>query len=62
MSAKYVSQKPDGYLKTRNNVYLEREANQQERTFAEQSALRNLPEQTRSNYGDNDLKFKGDKN
>lgn len=51
MSAKYVSNKPDGYSKTRNNIYLERERRQQMRTFDQQSQLRNLPEQNRENYG-----------
>lgn len=51
MSAKYTSNKPDGYLKTRNNVYLDREHNQQERTAQEQSQLRDLPAQSKANYG-----------
>lgn len=51
MSAEYQSPKPDGYLATRNNVYLERERLQQVRTFAEQGACRNLPEQSKENYG-----------
>ena len=51
MSAEYVSSKPDGYLKTRNAVYRDREVKQQARTFEEQSALRNLPAQSKSNYG-----------
>ncbi|HHF7341066.1 TPA: hypothetical protein ACPSKZ_000667 [Legionella anisa] len=51
MSAKYESEKPDGYLKTRNAVFRDREAKQQDRTFAEQSALRNLPAQSKENYG-----------
>lgn len=51
MGAKYNSQKPDGYLSTRNNVYLDRQSKQQTRTFAEQGALRNLPEQSMANYG-----------
>ena len=55
MGAKYNSQKPDGYLKTRNNVYLEREAKQQERTYAESGASRNLPEQSKANYGHKDI-------
>jgi hypothetical protein len=55
MGAKYVSQKPDGYLKTRNNIYLEREALQQERTYAEAGASRNLPEQSKANYGKKDI-------
>lgn len=61
MGAKYESTKPDGYLKTRNNVFLERESKLQERTVREQRELRDLPAQSRANYGDNDLKFKGDK-
>lgn len=55
MGAKYVSQKPDGYLRTRNNVYLEREALQQTRTYAEAGASRNLPEQSKANYGKKDI-------
>lgn len=54
MSAKYESEKPDGYLGTRNNVYLDREMKQRERTFAEQSQLRNLPPQSKENYGKKD--------
>lgn len=55
MSAEYTSPKPDGYLKERNNVYLDREAKQQARTFAEQGACRNLPEQSKANYGKKDI-------
>ena len=51
MSANYVSPKSDGYLATRNAVYREREIKQQMRAVAEQGALRNLPEQSRQNYG-----------
>ena len=51
MGAKYVSDKPDGYLKTRNNVYLDREIKQEVRTMDEQGACRNLPEQSKENYG-----------
>lgn len=51
MGAKYNSQKPDGYRSTRNNIYLEREAKQQERTYKEASACRNLPAQSKENYG-----------
>lgn len=51
MSAKYESEKPDGYLSTRNNVYLQREQKQQIRTYAEQGASRNLPAQSKANYG-----------
>lgn len=51
MSANYTSNKPDGYLRTRNEVYRDRERKMQERTMAEQSQLRNLPEQTKENYG-----------
>ncbi len=51
MSAKYNSQKPDGYLKTRNEVYRDREMKQQERTAQEQAQLRDLPEQSKVNYG-----------
>lgn len=55
MGAKYTSNKPDGYLSTRNNVYLEREAVQQVRTCKEAGASRNLPEQSKSNYGKKDI-------
>lgn len=55
MSAKYVSTKPDGYLSTRNNVYLEREAKQQVRTYQEAGASRNLPPQSKENYGKKDI-------
>lgn len=51
MGAKYESEKPDGYMSTRNSIYRNREERQQERTFAEQSALRNLPAQSKENYG-----------
>lgn len=51
MSATYESPKSDGYLKTRNNIYLDRERKQQVRTVEEQSALRNLPPQSKENYG-----------
>ena len=56
MGAKYNSQKPDGYLSTRNNVYLDREAKQQERTYKEAGASRNLPEQNKANYGKKEYK------
>ena len=51
MGAKYVSDKPDGYLSTRNNVYLDREQKQEIRTFKEAGASRNLPAQSKANYG-----------
>jgi len=51
MSAEYVSPKLDGYLGTRNNVYREREMVQEVRTYAEQGACRNLPPQSKENYG-----------
>ncbi len=51
MSAKYTSSKPDGYMSTRNNIYLEREQTQQVRTFKEAGACRNLPAQSKDNYG-----------
>jgi threonine dehydratase len=51
MGAKYVSDKPDGYLSTRNNVYLDREQKQEVRTFKEAGASRNLPAQSKANYG-----------
>lgn len=50
MGAKYVSDKPDGYLSTRNNVYLDREYKQKIRTFKGADACRNLPEQSKNNY------------
>jgi len=59
MGAKYTSQKPDGYLSTRNNIYLERESLQQTSTYRHAGASRNLPEQSMANYGKNDLRFKG---
>jgi hypothetical protein len=55
MGAKYVSNKPDGYLSTRNNVYLDREQKQQVRTFKEAGASRNLPPQSKANYGMKDI-------
>ena len=51
MGARYESDKLDGYMSTRNNIYLERERLQQERTYKEAAACRNLPEQTKENYG-----------
>ncbi len=51
MSAEYVSPKPDGYLVTRNNIYLAREQKQEVRTYSEQGAGRNLPAQSKENYG-----------
>jgi hypothetical protein len=51
MGAKYVSDKPDGYLSTRNNVYLDREKKQEVRTFKEAGACRDLPAQSKANYG-----------
>ena len=55
MGAKYTSPKPDGYKATRNNIYLEREAVQQVRTYKEAGASRNLPEQSKANYGKTDI-------
>lgn len=51
MGAKYVSQKQDGYQATRNNIYLEREEKQEVRTYKEAGACRNLPAQSKANYG-----------
>jgi len=51
MGAKYTSPKPDGYLETRNNVYLDREYKQEVRTYREAGACRNLPQQSKANYG-----------
>jgi threonine dehydratase len=56
MSAKYTSNKPDGYQATRNNIYLEREQTQQVRTFKDAGACRNLRAQSRDNYGRKDYK------
>ncbi len=55
MGAKYTSNKPDGYLSTRNNVYLDREQKQEVRTYKEAGASRNLPEQSKANYGKKDI-------
>lgn len=60
MGAKYESNKPDGYLSTRNNIYLERGEKQQIRTFRESDALRDLPEQSKSNYGNENYRTKID--
>jgi threonine dehydratase len=54
MGAKYESPKPDGYESTRNNIYLEREQKQQVRTYKEAGASRNLPAQSKQNYGKKD--------
>lgn len=51
MGAKYNSQKQDGYLSTRNNVYLEREMKQEVECYRHAGASRNLPEQSKENYG-----------
>lgn len=51
MGAKYTSNKPDGYLSTRNNVCLDREQKQEIRTFKEAGACRDLPPQSAANYG-----------
>ncbi len=51
MGAEYVSSKPDGYLKTRNEVYRDREKKLEVRTMEEQAALRNLPPMSKENYG-----------
>ena len=51
MGAKYNSQKPDGYMSVRNAVYKYRDAIQQTREAMHQDALRNLPEQSKENYG-----------
>jgi len=56
MGAKYTSQKPDGYLSTRNNVYLDREQKQETRTYKEAGASRNLAPQSKANYGQKDYK------
>lgn len=55
MGAKYVSNKQDGYLSTRNNVFLDREKKQQVRTYQEAGASRNLPAQSQDNYGKKDI-------
>jgi hypothetical protein len=51
MSANYTSPKPDGYLNTRNNVYLERGMKQEVATYKAAGACRNLPAQSKANYG-----------
>lgn len=56
MGAEYTSNKPDGYLSTRNEVYRDREKKLEIRTVKEQDALRNLPPQTKANYGKKDYK------
>jgi threonine dehydratase len=55
MTANYVSDKQDGHLSTRNNVFLDREQKQQVRTFKEAGACRNLPAQSKANYGKKDI-------
>jgi hypothetical protein len=55
MGAKYTSPKPEGYLSTRNNIYLAREKQQETRTYAEAGACRNLPTQSKENYGKRDI-------
>lgn len=56
MGAKYESDKPDGYLKIRNEIYRDRVKKLQVRDMQAQAALRNLPEQSKENYGDEDYK------
>ncbi len=56
MGARYTSPKPDGYQATRNNIYLEREMKQEMRTYKEAGACRNLPEQSKENYGKKEYK------
>jgi hypothetical protein len=51
MSAKYTSTKPDGYQAIRNNIYLERGAKQEQATYKAAGACRNLPAQSKANYG-----------
>ena len=56
MSAEYNSPKSDGYLKMRNEVYRERVKLLQARDMYSQACLRNLPEQSKENYGKEDYK------
>ena len=51
MGAKYTSNKPDGHRATRNSIYRVREEKLEIRTFKDAGACRNLPEQTKENYG-----------
>jgi len=51
MSAQYTSPKPDGYCKTRNHVYREREMALQARIIEQQAPLKDMPAQTKANYG-----------
>jgi hypothetical protein len=51
MGAKYTSDKPDGYLSTRNNVYLDREKKQEVAAYKHANASRDLPAQSKENYG-----------
>ncbi len=55
MGAKYTSEKPEGYLYVRNNVYLDREAKQQVCAFEHANASRDLPNQSKANYGKKDI-------
>ncbi len=55
MGAKYTSPKPDGYMSTRNNIYLAREQYQETCTYREAGASRNLPPQSKANYGKKDI-------
>jgi hypothetical protein len=57
MSAKYESTKLDGYMATRNNIYLERGQKQEMRTYKEAGACRNLPQQDMKNYGKKEYKY-----
>lgn len=56
MSAKYTSQKPDGYCAVRNSIYQERTKNLEYRAFEHASKLRNLASQSKENYGKRDYK------
>lgn len=56
MPANYVSPKPDGYLSIRNEVYQDRRKKLEMRDVKAQDVLRNLPSQTKENYGKKDFK------
>lgn len=51
MGAKYNSQKPDGYMHVRNEINRDRCQKDEMRAYEAASACRNLPPQTKENYG-----------
>lgn len=55
MSAKYVCEESAGYLATRNEIYRLRAMQLEQREAKAQAVLRNLPEQSKENYGKKEM-------